>query len=231
MNCNEALERLLDAEPGELHGNGDTALVSHVRTCRRCGALARQLLADTDDFSLALTAVRRTSPVRRRSSPLVFGSLLATGVAALMLVVIVPRAWRSSAVDSLRVIDSAPAAVTAEPAAIATAPTDTAQVESSSPGTTRLAAPSPSQRTPSPRTASRPTASRPPSSRQPPAASTLRAYPAAIALSATRFESSPVAPPPARLQPASTVVVDAPAGRRAAVMRTDNPKLTVVWLY
>ncbi len=57
-----------------------------------------------------------------------------------------------------------------------------------------------------------------------------RAYPAPVALQPVRI----MAPTPAAVKPfrsSATVTVDPPAGTRVAVMRTNNPKFTVVWLY
>jgi len=47
MTCHTMLERMLDAEPGELLGRGETALAVHLRECSRCRAVAQQLLDET----------------------------------------------------------------------------------------------------------------------------------------------------------------------------------------
>jgi hypothetical protein len=62
-------------------------------------------------------------------------------------------------------------------------------------------------------------------------ATRVRAYPAPIPVAAVRINpaSQPFALTRADAGPA--VMVDPPAGQRVAVMRTSNPKLTVVWLY
>ena len=57
-----------------------------------------------------------------------------------------------------------------------------------------------------------------------------RAYPAPVAVQPVRIiAQAPAAVTPSRSS--ATVTVDPPAGTRVAVMRTDNPKFTVVWLY
>jgi hypothetical protein len=58
----------------------------------------------------------------------------------------------------------------------------------------------------------------------------VRAYPAPVPVAAVRMNPrSQVAP--TRAEEGAAVIVDPPAGRRVAVMRTANPKFTVVWLY
>jgi len=48
MTCDEALEAILEAEPDALAGLGDHPLADHVRTCTRCRALARSVMADEE---------------------------------------------------------------------------------------------------------------------------------------------------------------------------------------
>ena len=81
MNCELALERMLDADPEELEGRGDSELVGHIQGCGRCQAVAAELLAghemlagripsvDVDrGVDAVLPAVRRAASqrVRRR---------------------------------------------------------------------------------------------------------------------------------------------------------------------
>jgi hypothetical protein len=57
-----------------------------------------------------------------------------------------------------------------------------------------------------------------------------RAFPSPVAVQPVRIVAqAPAAVTPSRTP--TTVTVDPPAGTRVAVMRTDNPKFTVVWLY
>lgn len=44
MRCREAAEFLLEAEPAELAGVGDSALAAHLRGCARCAAVGARLL-------------------------------------------------------------------------------------------------------------------------------------------------------------------------------------------
>jgi hypothetical protein len=69
------------------------------------------------------------------------------------------------------------------------------------------------------------------SSAERPKLTRVRAYPAAVPVAAVRISprSPTFAPTPA--EGGSAVIVDPQPGQRVAVMRTSNPKLTVVWLY
>jgi anti-sigma factor RsiW len=105
IDCRVALERLLDAEPAELEGRGDSELAAHVRGCTRCGALAARLtrgqaelaraldaLGPRLDVEAALAAVRvrplRASAWRRTVA---WGTPLAA--AAVLASVILVRGW------------------------------------------------------------------------------------------------------------------------------------------
>jgi hypothetical protein len=57
-----------------------------------------------------------------------------------------------------------------------------------------------------------------------------RAYPAPVPVAAVRI-NPPTQAALSRAEGGAAVIVEPPAGRRVAVMRTDNPKFTVVWLY
>lgn len=59
----------------------------------------------------------------------------------------------------------------------------------------------------------------------------VRAYPAPIPVAAVRIDPAPQTFAPSGPDLGPAIIVDPPAGQRVAVMRTSNPKLTVVWLY
>ncbi len=63
IDCRAALERLLEADPAELAGQGDGVLATHVRDCPRCAAVAARLLAGQDELSRALDALRPATGV------------------------------------------------------------------------------------------------------------------------------------------------------------------------
>lgn len=58
MRHEEAMERMLEAEPAELAGEGATPLATHVRSCERCRALGRRLLEEQARLARALETVR-----------------------------------------------------------------------------------------------------------------------------------------------------------------------------
>lgn len=58
INCAAALERLLEAEPTELQGHGDSELAIHVRGCARCQAIGTKLLAGQEQLATALGELR-----------------------------------------------------------------------------------------------------------------------------------------------------------------------------
>jgi len=67
MTCQTMLERMLDAEPDELLGRGETALAVHLRECGRCRAVAQQLLQETG--ALVNAMARDARPVATMASP------------------------------------------------------------------------------------------------------------------------------------------------------------------
>lgn len=52
------LERMLEADPAELAGEGDTPLAIHIRSCDLCRILARRMLREQARMARALEAVR-----------------------------------------------------------------------------------------------------------------------------------------------------------------------------
>lgn len=56
MTCETALDRMMEAEPAELRGPGDTPLARHLQTCPRCGRVAAALVAELDALDAALDA-------------------------------------------------------------------------------------------------------------------------------------------------------------------------------
>lgn len=54
MRCDEALERMLEAEPAELRGETDTELAAHIAGCDRCAAVAAAMLEEADVVDAAL---------------------------------------------------------------------------------------------------------------------------------------------------------------------------------
>jgi hypothetical protein len=54
IDCKTALERLLEADPFELSGRGDSELAAHLRSCERCAVVAGRLLEGQAELAGAL---------------------------------------------------------------------------------------------------------------------------------------------------------------------------------
>ena len=59
MNCSQAREAMLVAEPAELHALGESALAAHLRECDACRSRARALTVDLDRLSSRIQARSR----------------------------------------------------------------------------------------------------------------------------------------------------------------------------
>jgi hypothetical protein len=62
MNCRDAYELLLEAEPADLRGAGDTSLTMHLRSCDRCAARAARILGAQANLAAQLSARRPETP-------------------------------------------------------------------------------------------------------------------------------------------------------------------------
>jgi hypothetical protein len=96
IDCATATDLLLEAEPAELRGEGETALAAHVRECASCRGQAELLLGAQARLAHALdtiTALHTTPrskhrPATRRWLPRV---LLPVAAAAAAVIVVVSR--------------------------------------------------------------------------------------------------------------------------------------------
>jgi hypothetical protein len=194
MNCESALELLLDAEPSELSGTAITPLGDHVRGCARCRRVAGQLLSDTRALALAMAA---PVSVRRRSRRTMQVTIVPAFAMAAIVFAVMLRGGGTQAPNAVEpVIDPAPSLVT--PPAVA-----------------RVEVPDP------------------PASRPGPARIVRRdgqAFARAVPLAPVRLAPAVMPEAPLSVE-MSGVTVTPPAGTRATVMHTSNPKLLVVWLY
>ncbi|MGD2215340.1 MAG: hypothetical protein PVJ64_01235 [Gemmatimonadales bacterium] len=102
IDCKAALERLLEADPAELGGQGDSELAAHLKECERCTAVAARLLAGQQELAAELSELgprtgveealskaraRSRQVARRRNAWRVAAPLAAAAaVAALLLV-------------------------------------------------------------------------------------------------------------------------------------------------
>jgi hypothetical protein len=67
--CAGVRELMLEAEPAELRGAGDSPVALHVRACGDCRALATRMLDAQDDLAVALSALTQPRPHRESMSP------------------------------------------------------------------------------------------------------------------------------------------------------------------
>jgi len=84
MNCTEARETMLVAEPGELRSEGESALSGHLRECDACRSLAHTLAGDLHRLSSRIRTRRR-----RRTL------MLALPIAAALVVTVAVKAKRA----------------------------------------------------------------------------------------------------------------------------------------
>ncbi|UCC73474.1 MAG: hypothetical protein JSV86_02620 [Gemmatimonadota bacterium] len=102
IECKTALERLLEAAPAELSGQGTSELVAHLRECERCSAVAGRLLDGQEELASALgelgprtgvdealhaVRVRRGRIARRRNAWRVAAPLAAAAAVTAVLLV------------------------------------------------------------------------------------------------------------------------------------------------
>lgn len=96
MNCENALDLMLEADLPELRGEGDSDLAQHVRTCVDCRARAETILAGQEALAEAMDRVTPHAPApdltrraqeraRRRPWRVALPLALAAGIATLLL--------------------------------------------------------------------------------------------------------------------------------------------------
>lgn len=85
MNCAEARERLLEADPAELRGTVESPLSRHLTGCAVCAGLARHILAQTAAIHAALDHAPAVRPAKRWRRALPAG-LAAAAVLAVLLI-------------------------------------------------------------------------------------------------------------------------------------------------
>ncbi|NIN72088.1 MAG: hypothetical protein GTO46_09260 [Gemmatimonadetes bacterium] len=106
IECKTALERLLEADPAELRGEGYSELADHLRECERCIAVAGRLLAGQQELAaelgelgpragvgaaLSKARARSRQVARRRNAWRVAAPLAAAAAVAAVLLVASPN--------------------------------------------------------------------------------------------------------------------------------------------
>jgi hypothetical protein len=204
MTCDTMLVAMLDADADELAGEASTPLAEHVRSCAKCGAVARRLLHETGALARGLSY--RPIPdlgafKAARPRPVV---VVAASVMSLAAAILVFVAVRYSMEARIKAGPMGAGTMTAN--AVQALPSDVKQHASRDNALASYQIHA-HEIAPARYVASAPVAA--------------TAYPAPTVAVVTD------APPDAE----AVVVVDPPEGRRAAVMHGRNRSITVVWLY
>jgi len=223
MTCSTMIDRMLEADLEELSGRGDTVLARHLQACARCSAVAGQLVRDTDDLArvVAPSTVQSVAVPARRTRAIVPRARLAilAGIAATLSIMLLREGERATPEPRVATVVMQPS-YASSPAPL--------------PAPTRIS-----------RHASRASAVALPTSRPTrqlgrPAPTSQSIVPVTVTVEPTRADpvERAVAVAPVRLDPAAPtlplgigVSVDPPAGKRANIIHTDRPGVTVVWLY
>ena len=203
MICDAMLPHMLDADPGELLGHGDTLLAAHIRGCARCRAVGAQVAADTVALMGELqgrASVPRRVRSQRRGTVIAAGALAAAALLATAIWISPPLPPAPPSATGSTSAPLVPAVVLAPPVAVI------------APSHARTALPYAPLGHPLGSTAML----------------VAQQFPTAQPVPPERLGGGPAASPRrARV----TIHVYPPAGVRAAVLRTANPTITVVWLY
>ncbi len=70
MNCTEAREAMLVAEPAEFRAQGGSELAAHIGECEACRSLARALAGDLDRLSSRIRARSRRRTLMLAALPI-----------------------------------------------------------------------------------------------------------------------------------------------------------------
>lgn len=213
MTCAVMLDRMLDADLGELRGQGESAVAVHLRECTRCRAVANRLVRDTSRLAHFIRTTPATVTVRRRRSIAMPARAVAmVGLAAAVAAILVRYTDRPADLSSAKsglVMQPAIVSPPAGPTIVAAGATR-AQTRRASNRLARVPLPT-----------GRPIR---------PLAVTVE--PTVVASVQPAIAVLPVRIAPAPQEPlGNTVAADPPAGKRANIIRTDRPGVTVVWLY
>jgi hypothetical protein len=214
FTCDTALEQMLEAAPAELRGEADTDLARHIAGCRRCAAVAAAMVEELEAVDDALAEHATSGPTLAAESALAADA----GAAG-------------------READPYAAADAAADAALAAIRQDETR-DIVSLDRRRRTAPDGARPDRAPAAAHAPTGPAPPGSsrRWPRAAWVPLAAAAALAAVLVFNQDDPfsgptdiTSPPEPTLEP--RVAVTPPADKGAAIMETENPNITIVWLY
>ena len=218
MNCHSMLSAVLDGDLDELAGMGESALAGHVRQCGRCRAVARQVLDDTRLLRpvLASEAVER-APIGGARNVTRQALRVAAGLVLGLLAYFTFRGRAQPPHVRTTIAPAASIPRHGTPASITTAPNVPSAIEN--PPTMREAT--------SGRVLVAGAQARTPSLSSRPYDPALPVRPTMYAVRREGGIDDGMSAPHAT----EIVSVHPTPGWRAAVMRTVDPSVTVVWLY
>ena len=221
--CTAMLERMLEADLGELTGRGDAVLATHVRECARCRAVADRLARDTEALGRSVRRAPDLAVAGSRSGAVrAVPAVALIAVAASLASIAIRPVWHFA--DDRRVTE-----IVRLPETVPTA-SDVSVSHSSGAVTVR---PGPSAARAGDRDLPRRRASRPTRYQQVRAIE-VAAVTVAPTVIAAAERPMPVAPVKLDAAPrqslGSVVAVDPPTGKHADIIRTNRPGVTVVWL-
>jgi hypothetical protein len=225
MTCGAMLQQLLEADLGTLDGRGDSPLARHLRQCKRCRAVARVLSSESRALALALPAREPSRrPVHHRVTRLLLTPQ--AGVIAVAAAILLYASHLGVDVGPVPVRNVS-ATIAPPPAARIDAPPMPSGAANRHP---RRVADSRSAAVGAP-DASLGSLIAPAAPITPTAFVTSPVTATAVVGSQAGRESDRSSSILTAGDAAFPVVVEPPAGVRAAVLRTSNPNITVVWLY
>jgi len=114
VNCSEALDLLLEADPSELDGQGDSELALHLGVCPECSTIAGRVLVEQRRLGESLSGARSKTPVeqalqlaqvnarRRWRRRRMWQAVIPLAAAAGMAGIIIAHGGRSGALEHAR---------------------------------------------------------------------------------------------------------------------------------
>ncbi len=118
MNCQPWLDQMLEAEPEELRGRGESPLAGHIRSCEACRTRAALLVRSAELLDRSLAAEAASPPLPRRSRLHHYGAIrvvLPLAAAAVLALVFFAPDRRRMPIPAASVAEAPPAVPSVTP--------------------------------------------------------------------------------------------------------------------